>query len=158
MSQYPDINDSFELTINADLRNNTPVGIVEAVSKSAKNWSYTGEPVQGEKTAKFKLVRINHHMTMGFAKEELESKYGPTPTGQWLKVFKDTFDQPNGEQIITIPDGYIVPKGWEGIIAVADNGWCHPRKCCYLCLEWKDLFFNLHNNETCASTRWLVYA
>ena len=109
--QYPELDEVFELELDADAPENAPLpGMVNAFGYDPDGWEFTGTPLAGNLKGKFKLVQVGAQPNLDAVEAALEAKYGPTPSGQWMRAFKYVFP---------IADG-------KGPIGVADASWVHP--------------------------------
>ena len=102
------IGDPFELRLDADAHENTPLGMVQVAGKNPEDWSFTGKCLTGKLIGRFQLVDlsqgIHHSGYMDSDAKSLILHYGYTmPSGQWIKALLNTF-----------------PKGG---VAIADDSW-----------------------------------
>jgi hypothetical protein len=134
----------FELTLDGDLFENTPLGVLQAFGLNPKGYRYRGAVVTGQQTKRFMLVRIGRRPNMHDAKAALKAAYGPTlPEGQWIKTFTDAHE-PNNENPVGVADGsWVAPDGGSLFPFVHRSG--------ERCMEWAG--FTLYGNVF-----WLVFA
>lgn len=111
VKRYPEVGEVFELELDADNPENAPLpGMLQAFDYNPEGWRFTGTPLTGKHQRKFKLVQIGYQPNLEAAKKVLQASYGPTPSGQWMKAFKDAYPKSDS----------MVPVG------VADASWISP--------------------------------
>jgi len=110
--QYPKLNEVFELTLDGDASENTPIGMVKAFGYNPDGWPHNGQVVEGTQAKRFKLVQNGYQPNWEAVKKALE-EYGPTPEGQWMKAFKDAYPTPDGKGCVGIADAsWVSPLGF----------------------------------------------
>lgn len=123
VKQYPQVGEIFELELDADAPENTPLGMVQAFGYDPKGWDFAGTPLTGKCRGKFKLVQIGHQPHLEAIQTALEAEYGPTPSGQWIKAFKCAFPEADGNGPVGIADtSWIRPSGNDNFPFVESNG------------------------------------
>lgn len=107
-SLYPADGEIFTLTINR------PFTGLEMVRDDGfsnwQEWKFTGQEIAVAQTKRFKLVSIGEQMNWEAIILELV-KHGKIPMGQWRKVFKGAYPEPDKN----------------GPIGIADVSWINPR-------------------------------
>ncbi len=122
MKPYPQVNVPFELTLDGDLPENTPMGIVEAFGYKPAGWDYNGTVLTGKQTRQFMLVGIGYQPNLAEAKKVLEAKYGPTPEGQFMKAFKDEYEANGINPVGVADDSWVGPGGFARFPCVSSGG------------------------------------
>jgi len=110
VKQYPRVGEVFELELDADVDDNTPLGIVKTLGYDPEDWEFRGAPLTSKLKGKFMLVKIGAQPNLDAAKAALEDKHGPTPSGQWMRLFKDAYPETDGN----------------GPVGIADASWVYP--------------------------------
>jgi hypothetical protein len=101
MKKYPKTGEVFELTLNPNAPENTPLGIINL----PETWKHNGKVVTSKETKLFMLVSIRSWFCLAQARCELEDLYGPTPEGQWIKAFKGAYPVTDFNKSVYIADG-----------------------------------------------------
>jgi len=134
MKPYPKPGDVFELELDGDAQENSPLVMVENSGLNPQNWRYNGRLVEGRATGRFVLVQ------KGGQWEEIARETGNSTEGQWIQAFKAMFSEEN----------YFCPVG------VHDNAWIFPYDIpkfpCYFSLTSNSDFYP---TDTVLAENWL---
>jgi len=83
-------------------------------------------------------VSIGYQLNLKAAKAALGAKHGPTPSGQWMKAFKDAYPKPDGKSPVGVADAsWVDSSGNARFPAVLSDGKpCFDRTVCDLDEDW----------------------
>ncbi len=136
---YPELGKEFELTLTKEQCD--PIAMVKNFGYNPKGWKYNGK-IPETLTIKCKLVKIGDCSDLDEAKKKLEKLGEETPSGLFMKPFKDKYPEPDGN----------------GPIGIADSSWVHPdgsARFPYV-RSVGDLRFNWTDYDLLGHWRWLV--
>ena len=108
--RYPCVGETFELELDADAPENTPMGMIGASGHDQKHWKFTGTPLRGRLRRRFQLTMLDvWQQNLRIARNwyEVRNRAFETPSGQWIRALDSAFPG--------VCDG--------GLVGVADASW-----------------------------------
>ena len=132
------IRNSFELSLDGGLVENTPLGMVQYAKFPANHWKYSGTKiVTGYESGEFCLIKIPQASSLEEVIKRTKIEGFEIPAGQWLKAYLDK-----------------KPRLGLGSIGVADPSWKFPSG--QACFPFLSLATGLdfHNQEISLKGDW----